>query len=160
MSPDSFWYRALDPVADAVNPLLTVLAALVPRLQRTWRGWGPALRHWVAAAAGLAVVYAIRALDGRFDLWASIGGDFSTHTAYAVSLATTVVCWHRRWVWPVLVAVVGYAVIILLVGYHDLLDVASSAVVAAPPAWLICYLLGQRWGGPIGSDVASLRRRG
>jgi len=144
MSPESFWYRVLDPVADAVNPILTLLVLLAPRLERRWPGWWPALRHWLRGSVVLAIVYAVRALDARFGIWAAIGADYSTHTAYAVALALCLACWSRRWRWPMAVVLLGYAGLILVVGYHSFRDVVTSAAVAGLTAGAVCFVLGDR----------------
>ena len=152
MTPDSLWFRALDPVADAFNPALTLLALAVLGLRGSWRGawrgaWPgcpAALRYVAAALAGLGVVYGVAALDARFGLWSALGLDYSTHTAYAVSLATTIACWDRRWARPLALALGGYALLILLLGYHGPADVLTAALVAAPGAWVAMKILGPR----------------
>jgi hypothetical protein len=155
VTPDSFWYRALDPLADAFDPALTVFALAVPGLRGAWPGWRAAARYGVAAAAGLAAIYGVAALDARFGLWSALGLDYSTHTAYAVSLATTIAVWDRRWTKAVALAVGAYALLILLIGYHDLADVLSAALVAALATWPIARPLlpsratnDARRGGP------------
>lgn len=155
MSPESFWYRVLDPVADAVDPILTLLVLLAPRLERRWPGWWPALRHWLRGGVVLAIVYAVRALDARFGIWAAIGADYSTHTAYAVALALCLACWSRRWRWPMAVVLLGYAGLILVVGYHSFRDVVTSAAVAGLTAGAVCFVLGDRTRRP-GTQVGPL----
>ncbi len=142
MTPDSFWYRALDLVADAFDVALTLLAIAAPRLRGTWRGWLPAVRYVVAGLVGLGFIYGVAALDAHFGLWPAVGLDYSTHTAYAVSLATTIICWDRLWRTPLVVALCGNALLILVLGYHGPLDIVTAAMVAAPGAWVAMRILG------------------
>jgi hypothetical protein len=146
VTTDSFWFRALDAVADAVNPALTLLAIAVPRLRGTWRGWPAAFRYWAAALGGLGVIYGLAALDAWFGLWAAMHLDYSTHTAYAVSLAATILCWDRRWAWLLVPALSGYALLILVLRYHGPADVLTAALVATPGSWAAYRLIGSSPG--------------
>jgi hypothetical protein len=146
VTADSSWLRALDAIADAFDPALTLLALGAPGLRRSWRGWPAALRYGVAALAGLAMIYAVAALDARCGLWATLGLDYSTHTAYAVSLATTIICWDRHWAWALVCAVCGYAVLILVLGYHGPADVLTAAIVAAPSTWALNRIIRKHAG--------------
>ncbi|MFN7941532.1 MAG: hypothetical protein U0X73_08015 [Thermoanaerobaculia bacterium] len=158
MTPGSFWYRALDPWADAFDPALTVFALAVPWMRGSWPGWRAAARYGMAGAAGLAAIYGVAALDALFGLWSAVGLDYSTHTAYAVSLATTIVVWDRRWTRTVVLAVGAYALLILLVGYHDLADVLCAALVAALATWPIARrLLQPPSGSPTRAPSEPLR---
>lgn len=119
----------LDLLADAIDPLLALFALAAPTLRR--RAWRRALYYYLAGSLGMAVVYGIWALDGWLGLWARWGMDYSTHTAFAVSAAITLSFWMKAWRWALAMVVVGYAFLLRHLGYHDVLDMATSAAVAA-----------------------------
>lgn len=144
MSPGSSAFRALDLVADSFDVLLTFLALAAPWLRGAWRGWPAAGRYFVAGLAGLGVVYGVQALDSEWGLWATRGLDYSTHTAYAVSLAASVASWHRRWSWSLGAAVLAYGVLLIALGFHGPLDILTSAALAGPASWGLQRLAGVR----------------
>jgi hypothetical protein len=131
--------RLLDSAADAYNPLLTLLALGAPWLPPR-RRWPAALRYYAAAAAGIAVVYLVMAADNRFDLWGSLGLDYSTHFAFATSLVVSMALLRPRWTMPLALSLLGYFVLILVLRYHGALDLLSAALVVLPFPWL-----GHRW---------------
>ncbi len=133
--------NVLDLAADAFSPALTLLALAAPGLRGTWRGWPPAILYLVAGLTGLGLIYGIAALDTRFGLWPAVGLDYSTHTAYAVSLATTIICWDRRWLALLVAALCGYALLMVVLGFHSLADIATSAMIAVPGAWAAMKIL-------------------
>lgn len=129
-------YRFLDAVADSFNPLLTVVAIACPFLRKP-RTLGPAILYYLSAAAAIGFVYLIRAIDARQQMWSSLGLDFSTHSAFAASLAVSMGAFHRRWVVPLVLAVVLYFSLELIMRYHCLTDILSSSTVAALAALLL-----------------------
>lgn len=135
MSPGSPLFLALDFVADSFDVVLTLLALASPWLRRSWKGARAAASYFLAALAGLGVVYGVMALDSLYDLWPSMGLDYSTHTAYAVSLATSIVAWDRRWTRVLVAAVLGYFLLIWVLGYHGPLEMLMAATIAGPATW-------------------------
>lgn len=117
--------------ADLVNPALA-LCLIAAGL----RARAP-VRYWIGVGGGLALVYAVLGLDHALRIWDAWGLDYSTHTALAVSVATSLVRLDRRWLWPVAPALVGYAVLLERLGYHSYADVATAAAVTAPATWLV-----------------------
>jgi hypothetical protein len=136
MDPNATAFRVLDFAADAFDVVLTLLALAVPWLQRPWRGWPAAGSYVLAGLAGLGVVYGAQALDLWWGLWSVWGLDYSTHTAYAVSLATSIASWHRRWTWSLGAAVLGYGVLLMMLGFHGLVDILTSAALAGVGTWI------------------------
>jgi len=130
VSPDSPWYFLLDTVADSVNPCLAVLALTVPFLSPLRHRRKLALVYLGVSAIGIMGIYAVAALDDAFGIWERIGGNYSTHTAFATSLVASIVIWKPAWTWRLWVALLAYLILILVIGYHDLNDVATSAVAA------------------------------
>ncbi len=128
-------YQLLDAIADAFDPLLALLALGAPLLRRP-RALRPALGYYLATGLAIGVVYLVRALDLRFQLWESLGLDYSTHSAFATALVVSMAAFHRRWAFPLFAALVLYFCLMLFMGYHTALDVVTSAPLAAAAAWL------------------------
>jgi hypothetical protein len=137
--------RVLDSVADAYNPLLTLLALAAPWLPSR-RCWLAAVRYYAAAGLAIAVVYLVMALDNHFGLWRSVGLDYSTHFAFASALVVSLSLLHRRWALPLLLSLIAYFFLALAMRYHGVLELLSAGAIAAPAAWL-----AQRWlrGGEV-----------
>ncbi|HEV2721171.1 MAG TPA: hypothetical protein VG323_14205 [Thermoanaerobaculia bacterium] len=121
IDPASTAYRILDPIADAVNPALTIAALLF--IVREWRanGWKAALLLAAAMGLGIGGIYIVKAHH--------FGGEYSSHTAYATSLTASFVT-RRKWVWLSLAVCLGYLALIVFVGYHTVIGVVTSAVAA------------------------------
>ena len=115
--------RALDFVADSVNPLLALLAlALI--IRRRSPGFA------AATALGIAGIYIVQAIDRRFAIWSSFGGDYSTHAAFATSLVLSMAWWFPRLRVGLAVVWMLYMVLIVAMGYHGMVDVVTAVVVA------------------------------
>ena len=126
-------YEALDAVADSFDPLLALLALAAP-LFRKPRALRRAIAYYLCGGAAVAMVYVIRAVDGRYGLWHAAGLDYSTHTAFAATVATSLGWFHRRWAGAVTAAVALYLGLVLVMRYHGILDVVSSSLLAAATA--------------------------
>jgi hypothetical protein len=123
-------FRLLDGLADAVNPALGIclLIFLFGATRRREISW----RTWVAALLGVAVVYLLQNLDHYGHWWKRIGSDYSTHSALALALAIPIGILRPK-LWPTLLAVLlGYAVLMMILGFHTLLDISTTALVIAP----------------------------
>jgi hypothetical protein len=130
---DAPTWPALDPFADAVNPLLGVVIfalVLLALRRRRWReGWGLAITLLVALALAYSLAYLDR-VSGAFGLF---GLDFSTHgavhlAAWAAMLAA------RPVLWPAALAVgLGYHVLMALQGYHTSVDLLGTVAVVGLP---------------------------
>ena len=119
----------LDSIADSVNPLLALLAIGVAVF--LWRGSRRhGLAYTTATALGIACIYAVQFADARWSMWSSLGGDYSTHTAFATSLVISMAWWVRRLRAGLAVVWVLYLVLIVVMGYHGVMDVVTAAIVA------------------------------
>ena len=131
-------YESLDIIADSVNPVLGLLALVFPWLDReAIRKCGSRRSFWTRTLLSLAVVYAILFADERFRLWPILGLDYSTHTAFAVAIITSMSAMNRRWLFLLAPVLMAYAALMIYLGYHSLLDVLAAALVIAPTTWLI-----------------------
>jgi hypothetical protein len=138
-------YRILDAVADSFNPLLAILALACPFLQKR-RALRPALLYYLSVGAAVGFVYLICVLDAHLRIWSSFGLDFSTHSAFAASLAVSMGAFRRRWIAPLTVATALYFALELIMRYHGVLDILSSATVVVLAALLLHVVNPQNYG--------------
>ena len=119
-------YEVLDALADSFNPVLVVVTFAAPRFRQP-RERRSTLAYTLSVIAAIGFVYLVRAIDERLGLWASVGLDFSTHSALAAVLAVSAGAFHRRWAVPLGVALVLYFSLVLVMRYHGPLDIVTSA---------------------------------
>jgi hypothetical protein len=129
-------YRVLDAIADSFNPLLAMVALAAPLVRRP-RTLRTIVAYYLSAGMAVAIVYLVRAIDARQQIWASIGLDFSTHSAFAASLTVSISALRRRWLVPLVLMLFAYFCLQLIMRYHGLLDVLTSAILAAGVALLL-----------------------
>lgn len=141
----------LDTIADAVNPGLAALALIFPWLNRgAFRNKGAAWYFWLRTLMSLVIVYVILFADNRFDLWPRLGLDYSTHTAFAVAIITSLTVVSRRWLLLLIPILVGYAALMMYLGYHSLEDILTAALIIGPITWGIHQI--SRAGRPAGAN--------
>ena len=134
MSPAA--YRILDAIADSFDPLLATVTLACPFLRKP-RALRPAILYYLSTAAAIGFVYLIRAIDARQQIWGSVGLDFSTHSAFAASLAVSMGAFRRGWILPLAAATVLYFSLELIMRYHGPLDILTSAAVASVAASML-----------------------
>ena len=128
----SLAYR-LDQIADAYTPLLLLIALLDLALR--WRA-GDKL-HGLKLLYAVLVVYGWMFVDNRFQLWHSLGLDYSTHTAAALALVMCIALRKRLAVKCVLsVSLVLYGGLMSLLSYHTWPDMIVTASLIA-----LCFAL-------------------
>lgn len=128
-------YKLLDTVADSFNPLLALLAIAVPFLRKP-RSLRATLAFYLSAGIAIGVVYVVRFIDERQQIWSSFRLDYSTHSAFAASLVVSISTFLRRaWI-PLSVSLVLYFCLELFMRYHGVLDILTSASLAAVVALL------------------------
>lgn len=136
MTPSTF--RLFDAIADSFNPLLAVVALAVPLVRRP-RTFRATMAYYLSTGAAIAIVYLVRAIDAQQQIWASIGLDYSTHSAFAASLAASIGASRRRWIAPLVLLAVAYFCLQVILRYHSPLDILSSAALAAAAAILLHF---------------------
>jgi hypothetical protein len=129
-------YRILDAVADSFNPLLALLALAIPFLHKP-RKLRMTVAYYISAGAAIGFVYLVRTIDNRYQFWPSLSLDYSTHSAFAASLAVSIGAFKRRWLAPLALAALAYFALELFMRYHGIADILSSASLAAIAALLI-----------------------
>lgn len=113
--------RALDFVADSVNPLLALLAIVLIVRRRSFA-------FAAATALGIACIYIVQAIDSRYAIWSRFGGDYSTHTAFATSLVISMAWSFPRLRIPLTATWVAYMVLIVAMRYHGAFGVITASI--------------------------------
>ena len=137
MTPDT--YRILDVFADSFNPFLAVVALAAPFVRRR-RILRATVVYYLSTGAAIGLVYLVRLIDDYYRIWASHGLDYSTHSAFAASLVVSVGVFHRRWLAPLVIAVLLYFSLVLFMWYHSLADILTSVPLAAAVAFAFSRL--------------------
>lgn len=144
--------ETLDAIADAVNPVLATLTLVFPLInQEAVRKHGSAWSFWGRTLVSLMVVYGILFADSRFGLWLRFGLDYSTHTAFAVAIITSLAMVSFRWLFFLIPLLIAYAGLMMYLGYHSLTDILTAALVIAPITWWIQRI--GRGGGPTAANA-------
>jgi TRAP-type uncharacterized transport system fused permease subunit len=127
----------LDAIADAVDPLLLLLTLALPVLASPRLSWWQRIWFYLAAGIGIGNVYLWRWLDEIYRLWPSVGLDYSTHTALAVTLIVSLAELRRRWLCWLLPLLFAYAILMRYLNYHSFMDVFTTTAVIVPFTYFI-----------------------
>ena len=120
--------HTLDQIADTYTPFLLLIALL--DLVLRWRD-GDKL-HGLKLLFATVAVYGWMFTDNRFQLWHSLGLDYSTHTAATLALVICIAVRKRLAVKIVFSSsLVLYGCLMNLLGYHSWLDMLSTAIIIA-----------------------------
>lgn len=117
-------------ICNAITPLLLIALLGLP-----WLYAGRlARRRFVIlivaqTAAGIAATYSLMAMDNLMHWWPRRGMDYSTHTAFALSLALPLLK-HHHWAWGGLL--LFYGVCMNQLQYHSWADMLTTAL-----AWAV-----------------------
>ena len=132
----------LDSIADAVNPLLALTAVTFAfARKRKAREVLPPRRFLAGVLLGLTVVYLLQNLDSRLHFCSRLGLDYSTHSAFAVSVVTSLVLANARWLFALVPVLLGYGWLMAHLGYHTVADMLAAAAVLVPATWALHRLL-------------------
>jgi hypothetical protein len=126
LSPTTAYW--LDKIADAYTPLLLLLA--VVEIFLSWRR-GQAT-HFAYLVYAVILVYSLMFADKRWGFWASLGLDYSTHSAAAFCLVV-VICWYRAasaWLFA-LTTLLAYGFLMYILNYHSWLDMFTTVLACA-----------------------------
>ena len=120
----------------AVIPVQVILLIYAGRRERP-------LRALARVAASLGWVYALHFADRGLTFWGSADLDFSTHSAVAIAVGTTLAMQGRAWLAVTLVLWACYAALMVRLGYHTAADLGTTAL-AVFPGVALCQLIGRR----------------
>jgi hypothetical protein len=104
-------------------------------------------------------VYAALWLDNQHHLWQRFGLDYSTHSAFAASVALSLGTLRRTWAGALAGSVILYFGLVLALGYHGMGDILAAAALAAATTGLAHWSLRQR-PAPTGEATSSATHGG
>ena len=118
-------YECWDQIADGINPALALIAIGALAFSGGAKEYGRALWAMVLVI-GLMFVYLMQWVDRAVSIWAQWGGDYSTHTAFAVAVVGALSALGRRWAIVFGSVFVLYVLLMLYQRYHSIADIVSS----------------------------------
>ena len=150
MNFEAFDRQALQLIAKAVNPALTVLLLSV----LAWRWCLAGTSPWpflARVALALLAAFVLGRINEKLHIWPGLPTDRkpyefpSGHTCYAASVATSLVLFHHRFLLLVVPVLAAYGALIVLppLRYHNWLDVLGAWLLV-PPLTLLCHRLGRK----------------
>ena len=122
-------YETLDAIADSYTPglLLLLIAGFIVTLYKSWPNYSSVFSHVYFFMGTLLFSYGLIFIVNAFLLWPSLGLDYSTHTAVALSLVFALcTCFPSRWKFFAL-SMFAYAVLMVYQQYHSVSDIVSTS---------------------------------
>ena len=143
--------RLLDKIADAINPLLTILLIGAIIWRRRADAHFPIAQFFFRSLLAIIAAVILGRINEALHLWPGLPTDRrpyefpSGHMCYAVSVAVSLVLIHRRWLFFVVPLLAFYGTLIVLppLSYHSGLDIVGAGYLTAPIA-LLCHRIGRR----------------
>lgn len=130
-------YYQLDQIADSYIPLLGVVTFCFFVKQLLSGGRESVLLDFSTTVLGAVYIYCLMYLDTWLGAFEAIGLDYSTHTALALVLVTTLSCIGEKMRILSLWSMALYCLLMLYQEYHSVLDILLTALVAWPVlVWL------------------------
>jgi hypothetical protein len=125
---------ALSIVADIYIPLITLMIVIELTLTNKLLTNNQHLLKFrlLLLTGSLASAFGLMAIDNIFQLWASLGLDYSTHSAVALGLVL-LLCLLKPTVYIYyLVSLLLYFWLMVLLRYHTALDILSTVLIILP----------------------------
>ena len=121
-------YETLDVIADIYNPLLavTALGMIVLALLRQQKV--NAKYQVISILLAMIAVYCFFFLDKHFEVWSSVGLDYSTHTAFALVFVVHLAWFTKSWLWWLAGSFFLYLALMKFQEYHSWGDIITTGV--------------------------------
>lgn len=129
-------YEIIDTICDSVNPILFFSAVGVGIAVLVKKNYKKAGVVFGLLFGGLLLVYGTLFVDTKLKIWESFGGDYSTHTAFAIA-ACIAISAGTHWVKWLIGVFCLYVVAMLYQQYHSVLDIVTTTLVIGGPLILI-----------------------
>ncbi|MCG7876966.1 MAG: hypothetical protein AB2669_17560 [Candidatus Thiodiazotropha endolucinida] len=129
-------YEIIDAICDSVNPILFFTAVGVGIAVLVKKNYKKAGVVFGLLFGGLLLVYGTLFVDTKLKIWESFGGDYSTHTAFAIA-ACIAISAGKHWVKWLIGVFCLYVVAMLYQQYHSVLDIVTTTLVIGGPLILI-----------------------
>lgn len=129
-------------ICDAITPILLIGLLALPWFYRgnLARGQFTVLVA-TQTGVGIATTYGLMALDNAMGWWPRIGMDYSTHSAFALSLAAPLLRYHH-WLW--LGLLLFYGLCMQWLHYHSWADMVTTALAWAAISLPLMYRIEGR----------------
>ena len=88
----------------------------------------------IRISVALAWAYLLHFVDHVWRIWGHFDLDYSTHTAVAIAIGTTLAALGLPWLMATVALWVSYALLMMNLGYHTLGDIVSTAGINLPVA--------------------------
>lgn len=122
-------YQTLDFIADCYTPLLLFAFMVVLAKSAVVKQWQALGINVLLLCCGIVLTYGLMFVDSALSIWASLGLDYSTHTAAALVLVLMINRTVPELYWPNSLLFLIYAGLMMYQNYHTLLDIVSTALV-------------------------------
>ena len=145
----------LDLFSHAINPLLGLLALLLP-LSKSHRANIEKARYYAALLSVVALAYLWMYFERRYQWWEHVWGvTFSTHTAVHVAILSGLWQFGRRWRVAVVLIGVSYGVLMVYRHYHAPSDIALTATAMLPELMVVWWFARARSSPGLKSSAQS-----
>lgn len=127
-------YEIIDAICDSVNPVLLIAAissCLYLAIKKKERM--EAALSFIILFLGLLGTYTILFIENQHNMWESLGHDYSTHTAFALSAVMSLIVSTKR-IKLFSGIFIAYCIAMHYQRYHTLTDLISTAIVILPIA--------------------------
>ena len=131
---------SLNFLTNAINAVLLILVTAAPVI---FRHPGSFFPFWLRSAAGLGLAVGLAESGKYFVVWPGHPSFPSGHETFALSLATSLVIWDRRWLALALPLAALQAWVLIIAHFHQPPDVVGSLFVG-PPCALLCHFWKRR----------------
>lgn len=134
-------------LADLYTPVLGTLY-----LRRLLQANGTVRRALLCTLLfNLAAAWGLMFADHTWDIWPHWSLDYSTHTAVGLAFIVCLFFSAPRQGWYLAASLVGYAALMVMLGYHSAADITSTTLVAGAlmlPQGVWCYRISSRSAPP------------
>ena len=130
-------YQQLDAIADSYIPLLGILSLLCFVRKGFSSGVRSAFIDVVTTFFGALYIYTLMFADKYLGAFASIGLDYSTHTALALVFVVTLSFIGKTVRFITIISMLSYCLLMLYQGYHTVADIMLTGLLVLPVlVWL------------------------
>lgn len=120
-------------IADLITPVLIGMT-----LYSSWRKQKLYRDSVIVVVSFLLITFHYH-LDALWQIWGSMGHDYSSHTAVLVAPLMLIYRNKRHWLTLASVCCLFYFWLMIMLGYHTLVDIISTLIFVTPQIWLVLW---------------------
>ena len=129
-------YEIIDTFCDAINPILLLGCLVFCADLFLKKEFKKGFANIFLLLLLMVFVYGLKLMDDQIQLWPRIGGDYSTHTAFAlVCCAYLFQAFGKPLVWAGILT--GYVVLMWFQQYHTLFDMLTTGLVMGASSYAL-----------------------